>query len=89
MKLNLYCNRQAKNQLVDIIYISNFKHDGMHIFLCSGAHFSVHKKENQYKLWRERDLGSGDRGQGSGSGLRGQSEVQQKTNARPLDPLNP
>ena len=71
------CNRHAKYQPFEIIYISNFEHDGMHIFLCSGAQFTVHIKECQQ--------GSGVGGQGSG----GKGEVQQKTNTRPLDPLNP
>jgi len=37
------CNRHAKNQLSDIIYISHFEHVGVHSFLCTSAQFSVHK----------------------------------------------
>ena len=50
--LKLYSNRHAKNQPVDIIGIYHFGCIGVHIFLCSDAHFSVQKKAIMLFYWR-------------------------------------
>lgn len=48
MRANLYCKKHAKNQLIEFISFSFSDHIGVHSFLCIGAHFSVHIKQ-QFK----------------------------------------
>jgi hypothetical protein len=60
MKLNLYCNKRAKIQTVDIIRISFFAHIEVHNFLCIGALFSVQKAavtsgRDPFNLYRQTE----------------------------------